>query len=132
MFWEGTDILKVWSASQGPHMLKVSLQNLMGGSTKVQSIGSSVGGSYGSKYMSWQSWQYVFPAAALAKATGRPVKHCYGRAEHLAAFSVRIGSRIHGKVGMKMDGTVTFMEGNWLVNTGAFFRDGSGFGCGVW
>ncbi len=129
-FWEGSDTLTVWSASQGPHMLKVSLQGFMGGSTNVKSIGSPVGGSYGSKYM---SWQYVFPAAALAKATGRPVKLCYGRAEHLAAFSVRIGSRIHGKVGMKLDGTVTFMEGDWLVNTGAFSEMAQGMvavGCG--
>ncbi|GAB6152733.1 xanthine dehydrogenase family protein molybdopterin-binding subunit [Desulfosporosinus burensis] len=128
--WEGTDTLTVWSASQGPHMLKVALQNFMGRSTKVKSIGSPVGGSYGSKYM---SWQYVFPAAALAKATGRPVKICYGKAEHLAAFSVRIGSRIHGKVGMKMDGTVTFFEGDWLVNTGAFSEGTQGMvavGCG--
>ena len=65
--------------------------------------------------------------------TRRPVKLCYGRGEHLAAFSVRIGSRIHGKVGMKLDGTVTFMEGDWLVNTGAFSEMAQGMvavGCG--
>lgn len=114
--WEGTDALTVWSASQGPHMLKVALQKRMG-SINLQSIGSPVGASYGSKYM---SWQYVLPAAALAKATGRPVKFCYGRTEHLAAFTVRLGSRIHGKVGMKKDGAVTFLSGGWLINTGAF------------
>ncbi|MCL6477934.1 MAG: xanthine dehydrogenase family protein molybdopterin-binding subunit [Peptococcaceae bacterium] len=114
--WEGTDTLTVWTASQGPHILKVALQKRVG-SVNMRSIGSPVGASYGSKYM---SWQYVLPAAALAKATGRPVKLCYGRAEHLAAFTVRLGSRIHGKVGMKKDGTVTFLSGDWFVNTGAF------------
>lgn len=126
--WEGVDSLTVWSASQGPHMLKVSLQNVI--RADMRSIGSPVGGSYGSKYM---SWQYVFPAALLAKATGRPVKFCYGKAEHMAAFSVRIGSRIHAKVGMKMDGSVTFLEGDWFVNTGAFSEIAQGMvavGCG--
>lgn len=127
--WEGTDTLTVWSASQGPHMLKVTLQRWMG-LTNLHSIGSPVGASYGSKYM---SWQYVFPAAALAKATGRPVKLCYGRSEHLAAFSVRLGSRVHGKVGIKKDGTVTAISGDWLVNTGAFSETAQGMvavGCG--
>lgn len=114
--WEGEDTLKIWSATQGPHMVKVTLQKWLGG-IDIQSIGSPVGGSYGSKYM---SWQYVMPAAALSQATGRPVKLCFGKAEHLAAFSVRLGSRIHAKVGMKKDGTITFLAGDWLVNTGAF------------
>ncbi|AGL00309.1 xanthine dehydrogenase family protein molybdopterin-binding subunit [Desulfoscipio gibsoniae] len=127
--WEGTDTLTVWSASQGPHMFKVTLQKRMG-ATNMQSIGSPVGASYGSKYM---SWQYVLPAAALAKATGRPVKLCYGKTEHMAAFTVRLGSRIHGQVGMKKDGTVTALSGNWLLNTGAFSEITQGMvavGCG--
>jgi len=127
--WEGTDNLTVWSASQGPHMFKVTLQRRMG-ATNMQSIGSPVGASYGSKYM---SWQYVLPASALAKAAGRPVKLCYGKTEHLAAFTVRLGSRIHGKVGMKKDGTVTALSGDWLLNTGAFSEITQGMvavGCG--
>ncbi len=114
--WEGADTLTVWSSSQGPHMLKAALEKRMG-SINLQSMGSPVGGSYGSKY---SSWQYLFPAAALAKATGRPVKFCYGKTEQLAAYSVRLGSRIHGKIGMKKDGTVTGLASDWLVNTGAF------------
>jgi xanthine dehydrogenase molybdenum-binding subunit len=127
--WEGSDTLTVWSASQGPHMLKVALQRRMG-AINLHSIGTAVGASYGSKYM---SWQFVFPAAALAKATGRPVKFCYGRTEHLAAFTVRLGSRIHGKVGMKKDGTVTALSGDWYVNTGVFSETAQAMvavGCG--
>ena len=127
--WEGKDTLTVWSASQGPHMIKVALQRRMG-SINLHSLGSPVGASYGSKYM---SWQYVLPAAALAKAAGRPVKLCYEKSEHQAAFTVRLGSRIHGKVGMKKNGEVTFLEGNWLVNTGAFSETSQAMvavGCG--
>ncbi|MCL2335968.1 MAG: xanthine dehydrogenase family protein molybdopterin-binding subunit [Firmicutes bacterium] len=114
--WEEPDNLTVWSASQGPHMFKATLQRRMGAAA-MQSLGSPVGASYGSKYM---SWQFVLPAAALAKAAGRPVKLCYGKAEHLAAFTVRLGSRIHGRVGLKKDGTVTALAADWLVNNGAF------------
>lgn len=127
--WEGTDSLNVWSASQGPHMIKVALQRRMG-SINLHSMGSPVGASYGSKFM---SWQYVLPAAALAKATERPVKLCYGKAEHLAAFTVRLGSRIHGEVGIKKNGEVTFLAGDWLVNTGAFSETSQAMvavGCG--
>ncbi|NLX91292.1 MAG: xanthine dehydrogenase family protein molybdopterin-binding subunit [Firmicutes bacterium] len=127
--WEGPDTLTVWSASQGPHMIKVALQRRLG-SINLHSLGSPVGASYGSKYM---SWQYVLPAAALAKATGRPVKLCYGKPEHQAAFTLRLGSRIHGQVGMKKNGEVTFLSGEWLVNTGAFSETSQAMvavGCG--
>ncbi|MCL6638251.1 MAG: xanthine dehydrogenase family protein molybdopterin-binding subunit [Firmicutes bacterium] len=127
--WEGTDTLTVWSASQGPHMIKVSLQRRMG-SINLQSLGSPVGASYGSKYM---SWQYVLPAAALARATGRPVKLYYSKTEHMAAFTLRLGSRIHGRLGMKKDGTVTALDVEWLVNTGAFSETSQAMvavGCG--
>ena len=127
--WEDEDTVCVWSASQGPHMLKVSLARRMG-AAGFRSVGAPVGGSYGSKYM---SWQFVFPAAALARAAKAPVKLCFGKAEHLAAFTVRIGSRLRAEVGMKKDGTVTFVSGDWLVNTGAFSEITPGMvavGCG--
>lgn len=127
--WEGKDTLTVWSASQGPHMIKVSFQKRMG-SINLQSLGSPVGASYGTKYM---SWQYVLPAAALARAAGRPVKFYYNKPEHLAAFTLRLGARIHGKVGIKKNGEVTALAGDWLVNTGAFSETAQAMvsvGCG--
>ena len=127
--WEGDSNLVVWSASQGSHMIKVSMQRRMG-SINIRSLGSPVGASYGSKYT---SWQFVLPAAALAKAAGKPVKLCYGRSEHLSSFTLRLGSRIHGEVGIKKNGDVTFVSGEWLVNTGAFSETAQAMvavGCG--
>ena len=114
--WEAPNNLTVWSATQGPYQLKVILQLMMRG-VDVRSIGGPCGGSFGSKYI---SWQLIFYAAALAEATGRPVKVCYTKEEHFAAYTLRLGSRIHGKVGMKKDGTVTAISCDWLINTGAF------------
>jgi len=114
--WEGTGKLTVWLASQGPQIFKAAFQRRMG-SINLESYGSPVGASYGSKYA---SWQYALPAVALSKATGKPVKLVYDKTEHLAAFTLRLGSRIHGKVGMKKDGTVTALSGDWLVDSGAY------------
>ena len=114
--WEGSDVLTIWSATQGPNLLRMKAQSSMG-FVHIRSVGSQCGGSYGSKFT---SWQVAFYAASLAKATGRPVKLCYTKEEHLAAYTLRLGSRIYGKVGMKKDGTVTAVSGDWLINTGAF------------
>jgi xanthine dehydrogenase molybdenum-binding subunit len=59
-------------------------------------------------------------AAALAKATGGPVKVCFSKEEHFGAFVLRLGSRFRGKIGIKKDGTVKAVQGEWLVDTGAF------------
>jgi CO/xanthine dehydrogenase Mo-binding subunit len=40
--------------------------------------------------------------------------------EHISTFTLRLGSRIRGKVGMKKDGTVTAISGDWFVNTGCY------------
>ena len=127
--WESSKKLIVWSATQTTNVVKLSAEKLLG-SVDVRSIGVACGGSYGTKT---NYWQLVLPAAALAKVTGRPVKLCYTKEEHLATFTLRLGSRIHGKVGIKKDGTVTAMSGEWLVNTGAFSHLTQGqvaVGCG--
>ena len=68
----------------------------------------NVGGSYGNK----QTCQMqVMNATVLAKATGKPVKFFLSKAEHLLTYDMRIGARMHAKVGMKKDGTVHAIQG---------------------
>lgn len=127
--WDGPDKLTVWTAAQCPSLLKWRLGSILG-FPEVRVIGTYVGGSYGSKI---ESWQVVLYAAALARATNRPVKLCYTKEEHFAAYKTRIGSRIHAKIGMKRDGTVTAVEGEWLVDVGAYSNMAQGMiavGCG--
>ena len=38
----------------------------------------------------------------------------------MAAFILRVGSRIHARVGMKKDGTLTAIQGTWYVDTGYY------------
>ena len=114
--WDGPDRITVISSSQCPSMIKMKVGRYMG-FPEFRSIGVQCGGSYGSKNT---PWMLVFYAAALAKVTMKAVKLYYSKEEHFACFGLRIGSRIHAKVGMKSDGTVTAVSGEWLVDTGAF------------
>ena len=66
------------------------------------------------------SWIHQCHAVLLSKATGKPVKLVFTKEEHLAAFTLRPATRIHARVGMKKDGTVTAVSGAWLVGTGYY------------
>lgn len=113
--WTESNRLTVWSATQSPTWHRHMMLSRMG-FPDIRAISTQCGGSFGSKNY---SAQLLFYAAALAKAAGRPVKVCFTKEEHLGAFALRLGSRFRGKVGMKKDGTLTAISGEWLVNTGA-------------
>ncbi len=127
--WEGPSQLTIYTASQSAAMNRNFGQPFLG-LVDVRAIGTQCGGSYGTKNAALAPIGY---AAALAKATGRPVKVYYTKEEHLNAYTLRLGSRIHAKVGIKKDGTVTALSGEWLVNTGAASQMAQGqvaLGCG--
>jgi CO/xanthine dehydrogenase Mo-binding subunit len=115
--WEAPDTVHLWISSQGPYFDRMTLFYMLGRKINVKVTACQCGGSYGSK---GNSAPVFLQAIMLAKASGRPVKLCLTKEEHLNAFTLRLGSRIRGKVGMKKDGTVTAISGNWLVNTGYY------------
>jgi xanthine dehydrogenase molybdenum-binding subunit len=115
--WDEPNKVTVWGTSQAPYMDKMTLSYVFNKQVDVRCVGSHVGGSYGTKIMSWQVQAY---AVLLSKATGRPVKVMFTKEEHMAAFTLRIGSRIHARVGMKTDGTITAIQGTWYVDTGYY------------
>lgn len=126
--WDSPQDLTVWTASQAVSRCSMSLQLKTG--ARVRAISTYCGGSYGSKANPEE--QACF-AAALAKATGRPVKVYYTKEEHFGAYALRIGSRLRAKIGIKKDGLVTALSGQWLVDTGASSRMTQGMiavGCG--
>ena len=127
--WQGPEKLTVWSATQSASWHRFIMYSKMG-FPDIRAISTHCGGSFGSKNYSAQP---LFYAAALAKATGKPVKVMYTKEEHFGAFSWRLGSRFRGKVGIKKDGTVTAVSGEWFVDTGAFSDMAQaqiGVGCG--
>lgn len=115
--WESPDSVHLWISSQGPYFDRLTLYYMLGRKVNVKVTACQCGGSYGSK---GNSSPIYLQAIMLAKTAGRPVKLCLNKEEHLNAFTLRLGSRIRGKVGMKKDGTVTAISGDWFVNTGYF------------
>lgn len=129
-YWEAPDQLTIWSSVQNPYWEAVLQYLRMGRKARVRVIGTHCGGSYGTRLMSWQVALY---ATILARATHRPVKICYSREEHFTSYALRLGSRIHGKVGIKKDGRVTAISGEWWINTGVYSQITQGqlaVGCG--
>jgi xanthine dehydrogenase molybdenum-binding subunit len=115
--WEEPNKVTVWVSNQASYMDKVTLFHVMNRQVEVRTIGGPCGGSFGSKFMSWQVQCY---AALLSRATSKPVKLIFSKEEHLAAFVLRPASRMKARVGMKNDGTVTAVSGTWLIDTGYY------------
>lgn len=115
--WEEPNKVTLWVSNQASYMDKITLHHVMGRKVEVRTIGGPCGGSYGSKFMSWQVQTY---ATLLSRATGKPVKLVFTKEEHLASFTMRIASRMKARVGMKRDGTVTAIQGTWLIDTGYY------------
>jgi xanthine dehydrogenase molybdenum-binding subunit len=115
--WEEPDSVTLWVSNQASYMDKITLFHVFDRKVQVRTIGGPCGGSYGSKFMSWQVQAH---AVLLSRATNKPVKLVFTKEEHLAAFTLRPGSRMQAKVGMKKDGTVTAISGKWLIDTGYY------------
>lgn len=115
--WTSPNSVNVWISSQGPYFDRLILYYTLGRKVNVNVIACQCGASYGSK---GTSFPVILYAIVLAKAAGRPVKLCLSKKEHLSVFTLRLGSRVNARVGMKKDGTVTAVSGEWLVNTGCY------------
>jgi CO/xanthine dehydrogenase Mo-binding subunit/aerobic-type carbon monoxide dehydrogenase small subunit (CoxS/CutS family) len=115
--WEEPNKVTLWVSNQASYMDTVTLFHVTNREVDVRTIGGPCGGSFGSKFMSWQVQCH---AALLSRATGMPVKLVLTKEEHLSVFTVRPASRMKAKVGMKRDGTVTAIQGRWLIDTGYY------------
>ena len=115
--WEDPETVQIWISSQGPYFDRLTLYYMLGRKINVKVTACQCGGSYGSKGNSFPIYLWTI---MLAKAAGQPVKLYLDKEEHLNTFTLRLGSRIRGKVGMKKDGTVTALSGDWFVNTGYY------------
>ncbi|MBQ3292309.1 MAG: xanthine dehydrogenase family protein molybdopterin-binding subunit [Mogibacterium sp.] len=118
--WNGEDYVTVrgsMSSNGLCRMMNSGCMNLP--ISKMRVIASYVGGSYGSKHFS-SNGLIIHYAAALSKATGKPVGLFYDREEHLTCQTTRMNSIGKYKIGMKKDGTITAIQGEWTGEAGAF------------
>ena len=115
--WEEPNKATICGTSQAPYMDKVTLFHVFNRQIDIRSLGVQCGGGFGTKFTCWQVQSY---AILLSKATKQPVKVMITKEEHLATFVLRVSSRIHARVGIKKDGTLTAIEGTWYVDTGYY------------
>lgn len=115
--WEDPNRVTIWVSNQAPHVDRMTLSEIFGHEIEIFTHGHPVGGSFGTKIITWQVQAY---ATLLSRATGQAVKLIYTKEEHIAAFVLRPGSKMYARVGMKKDGTVTAVSGKWIVGTGHY------------
>jgi aerobic carbon-monoxide dehydrogenase large subunit len=115
-----TGDVTLWSATQIPHILRFTMQLVLGiPESKVRVIAPDVGGGFGSKLNAYAE-EYI--AVAVAKRLGRPVKWIEERAENFQAT-------IHGRdvvheltLAATRDGKITAVKSEALCAMGAYLQ----------
>jgi aerobic carbon-monoxide dehydrogenase large subunit len=115
-----TGEVTLWSATQIPHILRFTMQLVLGiPESKVRVIAPDVGGGFGSK-LDVYAEEYL--AVALAKRLGRPVKWTEERSENYVAT-------IHGRdvvheltFAATKDGKITAVKSEALCAMGAYLQ----------
>ena len=117
---EPTGDVTLWSATQIPHILRFTMQLVLGiPESRVRVIAPDVGGGFGSKL---DVYAEEFLAVALAKRLGRPVKWVEERSENYQAT-------IHGRdvvheltFAATKDGTITAVKSEAHCAMGAYLQ----------
>ena len=115
-----TGDLTLWSATQIPHIIRFTMQLVLGiPESKVRVIAPDVGGGFGSKL---DTYAEEYLAVALAKRLGRPVKWTEERSENYQAT-------IHGRdvvseltFAATKDGKITAVKGEMTCAMGAYLQ----------
>ena len=106
----------VWTPTQGPFMARQNIAGILGlPETKVNVIGTEVGGGFGAKNI------LLAPLCArLAQRLNRPVKLVLSRSEDLRSALPAAPCVVEVKTGVKRDGTLTAIEARAVFAAGAF------------
>ncbi len=115
--WDG-DRLTVWDSTQGVFGRQVELSRYFRlPLSSVRVICPYMGGGFGSKLT---TGKYTVIAALLARMTARPVKLALTREESFLSEGNRPPNVIKLKAGVKRDGTLTALKGEFLGSGGAY------------
>lgn len=110
------DGMTVWATSQIPYVLRSQLAEVFHlPAAQVRVVVPPLGGAYGAK-----CYPSIEPiAAALSRATGRPVRLHLARDEEFVTIT-KHAVRIRMKTGVRPDGTIVARKVEALFNTGAY------------
>ncbi len=122
--WQG-DRVTVWTSSQTPFAARSGVaETLSIPESNVRIIVPLLGGGFGSKC----DFHYEAHVAALARATGRPVKLVFSREEEFIAPDHRRESiAIELETGAKRDGTLVARRARLVLDGGAYCGEGGFF-----
>ena len=109
--------LTIWLSTQTPHQDRDGLASALGIEPEaIRVIAPDVGGGFGAKGLSVED----VVVAAIARATGRPVRWTETRSENLVAMRHGRAQRIDFRIGGGRDGTVQALRLSLLQDAGAY------------
>ena len=115
-----TGQLTLWSATQIPHIVKVTLSGVCGiPESKLRVVAPDVGGGFGSKLNVYAEEAL---ALVLAKVTGRPVKWIEGRSENYVATIHGRGVTHDCTLAGTEDGKILGLKFVELADLGAYYQ----------
>jgi CO/xanthine dehydrogenase Mo-binding subunit len=122
--WEG-DSVTVWSSTQVPYAARAGVAHVLQiPQSHVRIVVPLLGGGFGSKC----DFHYEGHVAALARASGRPVKLVFSREEEfIAPDHRREGMVIELETGARTDGTLVARRGRLVLDGGAYCGEGGFF-----
>lgn len=114
--WDETGALTVWAGTQNPYSVRVELAKMFGVSLgRIRIVVPHLGGGFGSK-----TYAKLEPlTAALARATGRPVRLAASAAEAFQTVR-RCSARVSVRVGLRRDGTLVGVTCDADYDVGAY------------
>src|SRR5262247_4858084 len=115
--WDTTGHLTLWASTQGSFNTRSEVADVLGiDENRITVIPVECGGGFGGKIRA-----LCEPITAiLARATGRPVRYVMTRREELEAGMPAPQVIIRLKTGVKRDGTLMALEGETILESGAF------------
>jgi CO/xanthine dehydrogenase Mo-binding subunit len=115
--WDSTGHLTLWASTQGSFNTRSEVADVLGiEENRIRVIPVECGGGFGGKIRA-----LCEPITALlARTTGRPVRYVMTRREELEAGMPAPQVIIRLKTGAKGDGTLTALEAESVLESGAF------------
>src|SRR2546421_6441287 len=115
--WDSAGNLTLWASTQGSFNTRSEVADVLElPENRIKVIPMECGGGFGGKIRA-----LCEPiTAVLARATGRPVRYVMTRREELEAGMPAPQVIIRLKTGVKRDGTLVALEGEAILESGAF------------
>jgi CO/xanthine dehydrogenase Mo-binding subunit len=122
--WHG-DYVTIWSSTQVPYVAQAGVAETLGlPESRVRVIVPLLGGGFGAKC----DFHFEGHVAALACASGRPVKLVFSRREEFFAVGHRReGMVIELETGARSDGTIVARRARLVLDSGAYCGEGGFF-----